>query len=384
MIKKLIVIFIILSYSLLFVGCWNYTEIDKYSIVAGLAIDKGENGYRYTLSAEIINITGGDKTEIKPKIVQVNTNTIFDGIRDMVGLTSKKLFFAHCKIIIISEQVAKDGIADIMELITRDHETRITMDVVVSKEKTAREILQCKPISTPIVSYEIISILNQNAKFLAEAPKKQVYKVVSEINSKSQSLVLPCFEIEKKDMDEFYRLSGTAVFKKDKLVDYLDRYESKMYLFLTGEVKGALVELNINDKDYIGFECQECKSTIKSSIKDGIPIFNVVINSIFTLGELEIEDESLVYGVEKEKEFKELLEKSMKKSADDLIEKMQKEVGSDIFGFGTSLAIEHKEEWRKYKDNWNDKFKNAQINVQVNVHIRGTGSTNTSFKKGEK
>lgn len=384
MIKKLIVIFIILSYSLLFVGCWNYTEIDKYSIVAGLAVDKGENGYKYTLSAEIINITGGEKAEIKPKIVKVNTNTVFDGIRDMVGLTSKKLFFAHCKVIIISEELAKNGITDMMDLIVRDHETRITMNVVISREKTAREILECKPVSTPIVSYEIVSILNQNPRFLGEAPKKQVFHVVNELNTKSQSLVLPCFEVEKKQDDKFYRLSGTAVFKGDKLVDFLDSYESKAYLFVMGEVKGSLVEVGIDSKKHIGFELQKCKSEIKSSIKDGMPVFTVEISPIVTLGELEIEDETLEYGMKEEKYFKELLEDSLKKSADDLIKKMQNGVSSDIFGFGTVLAIEHKNEWEKYKGNWNDEFRNAKVNVKVNVHIRGTGSSKTSFIKGEK
>ncbi|HEX9061731.1 MAG TPA: Ger(x)C family spore germination protein, partial [Clostridia bacterium] len=47
-------------------GCWNYHDIEKYSIVAGIAIDKDEQSDKYLLTAEIIDFetTGKDTKSV--------------------------------------------------------------------------------------------------------------------------------------------------------------------------------------------------------------------------------------------------------------------------------------------------------------------------------
>ncbi len=56
-----------------------------------------------------------------------------------------------------------------------------------------------------------------------------------------------------------------------------------------------------------------------------------------------------------------------------LIEKVQKEYKADIFGFGRYLAANFAtiQEWEEY--NWLSRFSEAQINLDLDVHIRRTG-----------
>ena len=57
---------------LLFVcGCWNYKELNEYSIVTGIAVDKSEEGYK--VSTLISNVpkgnNGGDSSSSNSEIV---------------------------------------------------------------------------------------------------------------------------------------------------------------------------------------------------------------------------------------------------------------------------------------------------------------------------
>ena len=53
--KKIIFSFIVV---LLTSGCWNYKELNEYSIVTGIAIDKSDNGYK--VSVLISNVPKGN------------------------------------------------------------------------------------------------------------------------------------------------------------------------------------------------------------------------------------------------------------------------------------------------------------------------------------
>jgi spore germination protein KC len=52
---------------------------------------------------------------------------------------------------------------------------------------------------------------------------------------------------------------------------------------------------------------------------------------------------------------------------------------SDIFGFGDLLYKEHPKEWNKVKENWNENFKDAHINVNVSSQINQTGILSKSI-----
>ena len=52
--KAILLAFIIIGSSILS-GCWNYREIDDYSLIAGIAIDKGEED-NYEMLFEIIDV----------------------------------------------------------------------------------------------------------------------------------------------------------------------------------------------------------------------------------------------------------------------------------------------------------------------------------------
>ena len=64
-------------------------------------------------------------------------------------------------------------------------------------------------------------------------------------------------------------------------------------------------------------------------------------------------------------EIKSLCEKALNKA--------QKELKTDIFGFGETIHRKYPKMWKKMKDNWDDIFPNLPVNITVEVDTKQLG-----------
>ena len=123
--KKVIILFMVVANLFLLSGCWNYVEINGQINVSGLAVDIGRQGRKYHLSAEVITVGVKEKDQVSANVVETDADTVFEGIRNMMTITTKKLYFGHCKAFVIGEKAAESGIAEILDMVIRNHELRI-------------------------------------------------------------------------------------------------------------------------------------------------------------------------------------------------------------------------------------------------------------------
>ena len=382
--KKYILILLIISSILLLSGCWNYREIERLAIVSGLAVDKDENSGEYLLTTEIVDVkeTMG-KTTLTSKKIDSKGKTILDAIRNMIKISGKKLYLSHAKVFVISQDVAKENIVPIIDWISRDHETRIDIDLLISKEKTAKELLSQQSVTTDIRALEMNFMLDAN-KSLAKSPKVGTYEFINTLESEGISPTLPAIGITTSENKETSELSGTAIFKKEKLVGFLDEEESKYLLFIRDKIKGGLLSINMsenNPKDKVTLEIFKNKTKIK-------PVYsgeNISINiSIKTEVTIEENDTSINNIDEKGRaKLKNESEKFLEKQIGDLIKKVQNEFDSDIFGFGAKIKAEMPHLWKVIKDDWDDIFKDLDVVVNAQIDIRNSGITSKPIEVGD-
>ena len=115
--------FIVLMNLVFATGCWNYREVDEFSIVTGVAVDKGiENQFQMTV--EIVQISSGKDTKMTSKTITVEGKTMFDAARNLISSSGKRLYWSHAKVLILSKEIASEGVTKIIEWYTRDAETR--------------------------------------------------------------------------------------------------------------------------------------------------------------------------------------------------------------------------------------------------------------------
>lgn len=364
-------------------GCWNYREISSLSIVAGMAIDKDGQG-KYKITIEIVDMhEGGREPKIKSKRLESYGDTILDAVRNAIKLNSYRLYWGHAEVVILSQEVAKEGIVQIIDILDRDAEPRLSIDLLVSKEKTAGELLSAQSVTTEIRSYEMNQMLDSQ-KSVSKAPKIQVYEFINALSGEGISPILPAVHLVITEGEETSELSGTAVFKRDKLVGFISEDETKSLLFITDKIKGGLLVLKENSESNhatITLEIFKNKTKVKPVYSNGKVSMDIEITTKVALDEhganknLTDEKGSLLL----KRDAEELLKTNIKK----VIQKLQKDFDADIFGFGKTIREDMPSLWKKIGPDWNHIFKNIDVNVDVNIEIKNTELLSKPIKVGD-
>jgi len=96
-------------------GCWNKVELNDFAIVTGIAIDYKEGEYEVSLliSNSTKGSSDGSNSEIQTAIYSDKGKSMYDAIKQIGLSSSKELYIEHVSILIVSEDVAKNGLNNI-------------------------------------------------------------------------------------------------------------------------------------------------------------------------------------------------------------------------------------------------------------------------------
>ncbi|MCY6369059.1 Ger(x)C family spore germination protein [Clostridium ganghwense] len=384
--KKILLIVLILINTIILSACWNYREIDKFIIVAGMVIDKDKDTNKYILTGELIEpMRKGEKSGPESKIIQVKGDSIFNAIREGIELNGKKMYWGHSQIMIISEEIAKYDLMSVIDLVNRDTEIRGDMKIFVSKDNTASEILyKTYETGEEIISYKINEVL-KNQKSISNYPDINFWELAKQLLAKGSSPIVPCINIEIQEGVPMFRVSGSNAFKGNKLVGNLNDIETKSALFIKDEVKGGflVIESEVDGNKYKNtLEIFKSETKVKPEYKDNKLTMN--INVEMDTGIIEIDGERDFI----EKKGRQILQKDaeeyVKKNIKKVIDKAQTDFQSDIFGFAGIIMREMPKEWKeKIEPNWEEEFKKLDTNMQVKINIRNSALISKTIKVGE-
>ncbi len=394
--KKISAIFIILPMIFL-TGCWSSREINTLAIAVCTGIDKTENGYLVT--EQIINpkaIASKKATNEAPIILYSGTGEDLLSItRKLTTKCSRKIYNSHLRLVVLGEDVAKDGIQDIIDFFARNYEYRTDFYFVVAKGTTANNILSLLTPLETIPAMEMYNSLKLSEETWAPTKSIRIIELVNSIIADGKNPVLTGIEITEGEIDsnstdtlrqsdKIKKLKYTSLgaLRKDKLVGWLKEEESKGYNYITGNVKNTVGYVNYNDNVKISVEVKKTKSEMKASLVNGKPAINVEIDIIQNIAMVEGE-----FDVSKKENIKivnELAEKKVKSMCEKAVNKAQNEFKTDIFGFGEVVHRKYPKLWAKIKDDWNDEFADLTVNISVKFKTNQLGQITKSFFIKEK
>lgn len=183
--KKLCMLVLCFSLILL-TGCWDEKEMNEIGIVTGIAIDKNLQNSHYVITLQVIlpaNMQKKEGSKEKPyKNISGEGNTIFDAQRDLSKKYERIPFYSHNRLIIVDENVAKDGLSNVRDLFVRDIESRDNVMLAISKDAKASDILNYDNKTEKIPSISLGKFDN----ILFRNPGS-VYKTVLDFNQNSYS-----------------------------------------------------------------------------------------------------------------------------------------------------------------------------------------------------
>lgn len=364
-------------------GCWNYREIEELAIVAGIAVDPGIN-HKYLITMEIIGFQPGKTSEIESKLISGEGDSILEAIRNSYNISGQMGYFNHTQIFIISQDVAREGILPITDLLFRSPLIRVSLAILISKEKTAREVLAARSLNQPIKSFQIADAFAVQQSTLSKTMEIEVYQAINAIGGEGTALFLPTVGVITNHGQPTIELSGIAVFERDRLVGLLDGEASKYLLFIRNKVQAGILLENMEQEikpALVSFKIIENQTKTKAVLIKGKLSMKIALKTKVDLWEL---DSPADYHSESGRKILERrAERKLQENISQVIRQVQQNYGVDIFGFGSQVRSQMPDLWKKIKPDWGRLFKQLTVDVKAEIAIQKSGMAIKQFKMGD-
>jgi len=381
--KKIFLLFFILILTLTF-GCWSRMELEDLAIVQGVGVDKNEQGKekdRYLFSVQVVNppaVSGKSGGGEQSYVVRIISGELFfTSLREMNMETPLRLYYAHNRVILISEDVAKEGVKDLLDFFERNPQFRRDNYLLIVKGK-AVEVWDGFP---GIVKVPAIALydLAQKSFLTAEAGIMELGEFIKLMEEEGVDSYAPGVKLLQKQKRKNIRVFQSALFKKDKLVGWLNEEQSRGLLIITNKVKGGITEITnpVKKEQKLSVELEKSTANWQLKVVNGQPQIKILVE---TDGIITEAPDGLDFS--KKETFTELDREYAKAVRHDILMFLQKtrELGVDPAGFGRFIYRENPKLWQELKDDWAEEYKNLAIQVSIKARILRNGMTTMSIK----
>lgn len=365
----------------LLTGCWNRIEINDIAIVSAIGLDLVE-GDKLRLSLQVaipskLGSTGGGGGESgKSTIIISETGaTVSEAYRNIQGKLPRRIFFSQSRVLLIGEDLAKKGVSNIIDFHTRYAEPRINSFIMFTKGK-ASVVINSMPKFESISAEETKELAKLNVGL-----KIYVRDFLNMLLTDGLEPFAPQFRLEplevntKNKTGKIQAVNGVAVFKKDKLIGWMDAVETRGLLWLRNEVKTGVITIKVPKEDgggNISTEIFRTDTKIVPILKNGK--LKLTINVIAELSVIENDSQLTMFDTKVIKDIQRDIEKEIRDRVQLVVDIMQKEYQSDIFGFGQYVYKKYPKEWNtNYKKNWEQEFAQLEVTIKPKAFVRRVG-----------
>lgn len=367
--KKFVLIIITLFILLISSGCYNYKEINNMAIVSSIGIDKDNKNDKYIVSAQIMNSKESENSEDSQITVYTKEgDTVHEALRNITLKSPRKLYGNHLSKIVLSEEVAKEGIDNILDTFNRVTEVRNEFIITIVKEDKASDVLKVLTTTESIPAEYVKLSLKIADKTSGLTYATKLDEFISLYLKKGIDPVVPVLKIDKKEKKgttinnitttnpiSKIVIEDLAVTNKGKLETYLKNEEVIGYNFLRNQIQKMIIPVKCDDENnYASISILKNKTKSNATKKNNKYIINFNINSEAIITEYnckkDLTDEKVIKELEKdtEKKIKRYIKKSLNK---------QKETKGKFLGLERIIYLDY------------PKYKNEDYGVKYNVNV---------------
>lgn len=398
--RKYLCLFLILSICIFsLTGCYDANGIENLSYSIAIGLDKGENNILKLSIQFATPSAGGGNSEGSSQsntttITSIECSSIPSGLNLINSYISKKVNLSHCKVIVISEELASEGISEYIYTLVDNVEVRPTCNIVVTRCDAIDFLEKAKPTLEKLTAryYEAALRSGEYTAYTADIQLKDFYSALK--NSTSQPVAILAginteethlnYEyIDKFNIDSSYKANetpiqdktslecmGLAVFNNDKIVGELDGIESICYSILTNKLDNCMITIkNPNSSESsIDIYLDPQKNTqIDVKMINNAPYISI---KVFLEGYITSADQESEHS---SPEALELIGKAanayLKNQISSFAYKTSKDLKCDIVGFGKYALMDYLtlDDWNSI--DWLSNYQNAFFDIEVSVNI---------------
>ncbi|MEV5027439.1 Ger(x)C family spore germination protein [Paenibacillus sp. LPE1-1-1.1] len=374
-------------------GCWDNLELNEIGLVTGIAIDKGKQ-HMYQFTVEL-----SSPSEFSVKKTSGNSPSILyslegDSIAELsnkmnVGL-SRRLVYTHTRIIVIGEALAREGTLEFLKYLQASREIRDTAKVFLAKGAQARDILGIAfPIDT-VASKKLSSQLESGQSDWGMYPDVMLKTVIADMISNGRQPVMAAVTVRgpieeggtmeadrKIKPPAILEIIGMGIFKKEKLLGFVPLTDIRSYLWTQDQLKTTNITQSCGNKKKFIVTVYHSHTGIKARYVNEKPHIKVRLRMEGRIESYQCKEDTTKIATYQALEKK--TNDYINKMVEGTIHKVQKSYGVDIFGFGEEMERQHFDQFKKVRDDWDEEFTRADIQVDVEVKIRHGGLITNSF-----
>lgn len=370
-------------------GCWDSHELNKLSIAVGLGWDMDPGKGKVTITYQSIvpsqvkspSSSGGGGEQkggggLQTVHLDHSTGTYqYDALNRYTAHGSRMLFYQHAQVYVFGKDAAKQGIYPFLDTIARNVQGRPDVLMVVS-ESTASDILGIQDGMENIPAIGMAAEIKLSANY-SKYPAVSFLDFANRMMSKTTAPIAPVIGIfdetgSEGNKEKRFRITGTAVFKGDKMIGKLNERESSGLLWAINQIKTGFV--NIPEAS---MQIVQAKSRIVPELTDGKIEVTIEIKEESNLIEYKGHQDltpDILQQLEKRQaeEIKSLVMAAVQKSFS---------LDADVFGFGDAVHHKYKKEWKDLKSQWDNVYPGIEVLVKVKTHLNEIGDINKSILK---
>lgn len=390
--KRILIILLIIIFISSFSTSYNSLNIDNCAFAVAIGIDKStSNKLRVTFEFLAPSPSGEGSIEAAPVLNSVDCSSITNGINLMNAYLGRKVNLSHCKLIIFSEELAKDGISDEVYSLINDVQIRPSANIVVSKCNTKYYIENSVPSLENLIPkyYDIFPNTSEYTGYTCNATigdffnalvcnSCSPYAILGGISTSNDSSSVSSSSDDSNIKSNEAPIIGTrktnniglAVFKDDKLAGELNAIETICFLNMKKQVDSFLVSIpdpqDSNAKIDIYLTPNSTRN-IDVSFVNGAPYVKI-----------KLEFSGKIYSMSRGSEYLDAdVLNSISNSCNNYLEsqfsnylyKTSTVFESDINGFGSYALSKFTTSTEFDNYNWLDNYKNCTFDVEINTVI---------------
>lgn len=400
--KKLFILVLIIVFLLAFSSSYNSLGIDNLAYVVAIGIDTSDThkirvSFQFT-SASSVSETGS--SEKSPSIVNtVDCASISSAINLMNSYLAKQINLSHCKVVVFSEEIAKQGITDYIYTLMNNIQIRPTANIVVSKCNAQYYIESSVPSLENLITkyYDIFPNSSSYTGYTANSTigdffnsllckTCQPFCILGGLNTETPTLDTT-IDSQKDASSKSNESSiwgkraseniGIAVFKDGQLVGELDAIETLSLLAIRNKVKSFFVAIpnpdnnNNNDNDYL-----DLNLTLKDSTKVDVDIINgtpyVKVKCSFAGKVVSINESSNLLDTNAINNISNSCNSYLESVIEGYLYKTAKDFKSDINGLGKYALTNFltNQEFDNY--DWLNSYKDCFFDVKVETIVKSS------------
>ncbi|OOB80174.1 MAG: hypothetical protein BEN19_06345 [Epulopiscium sp. Nuni2H_MBin003] len=412
------------------VGCWDSVEINNRSVILEFAIDKNIDTMDetvpinqrdvYDITYSIPDMAKMSGTESLAKDMKTNilvkSPTIATSLEELEIRTRNTVTFSHVKVVFLGEELLKDPklLKEAIDSMTRTRSIARNVPMLAVKGKT-EDAMNIENTQQPILGLYIMNYFNNKERPEAYFKTQILGNFIRDIQD-SGVATMPIFHLpeggqipdtnkksddgaekynnEEEDNntednksegedsksddtvgeknDTGFEISGGAVIKDYKLVDYIDKEIVRGQLIIDGSARNIPVVVEHNDNP-LTYLAKRVKTKINFGEINNTMHAIINVNMIGEIAEYTTEFSLNEFNPSNMEEIRKLLSDEVYKQIEMTVNKAH-ELNTDFLNIGLTMYRKNPDMWEKYKHNWQESaFQNMPVYVNIDIDIENTG-----------